>query len=401
MAALRRAAGNVVLHDHFSFFGGGERVALALQKMLRADLLTGFVHGRHTRALLAGRLTSIGVIAPRLPLPMLRARYLSARFRRLDLRRYRVGVFSGVAAPFALLGRPPSLGMIYCHTPPRFLFDQREHFQSRIPRPLRPLANLVLRDLEHGYRQALQRADLVVANSRTIQQRLRDFLGVDSEVIHPPVHTRSLRWLAPGDYYLSTARLDPLKRVERIVEAFLQMPDQRLVVVSGGCEEARLRRRARNAPNIVFTGWVSDARLRELLGRCIATLYMPVDEDFGISPVESMAAGKPVIGVREGGLRETVVHGTTGWLLDPRLETRDVVAAVRACSVERASAMRAACEQRSMLFSDEVFESRLLATLDRLAADKKLTVPSAGIGEPRLAVPRRPPAWSVSATWEK
>jgi glycosyltransferase involved in cell wall biosynthesis len=358
-------ASNVVLHDHFSFLGGGERVALALQKTLRADLLTGFVHGAHTRALLADRLSAIGVTAWRLPLPLLRVLYLASRFRRLDLRRYRVGVFAGSAAPFALLGRPPPLSAVYCHTPPRYVFDQREYFQQRIPRLLRPLVNL-----ERGYRQALRRADLIVANSQTIQQRLHEYLGVESEVIHPPVHTRSLRWLAPGDYYLSTARLDPLKRVDRIIDAFLHMPERRLVVVSGGRDEARLRKRAGHARNIVFTGWVGDSALRELLGRCIATLYIPVDEDFGISPVESMAAGKPVIGVREGGLRETVVHGSTGWLLDPRLETGDVIAAVRACTSEGAQAMRAACEQRALLFSDEVFETKLRATLERAAAAK-------------------------------
>jgi glycosyltransferase involved in cell wall biosynthesis len=359
-------ARNVVLHDHFSFFGGGERVALVLQTVLKADLLTGFVHGVHTKALLADRIPDIQTTAARLPLPLLRVTYLAARFRRLDLRRYRVGVFTGNAAPLALLGRRPALGVIYCHTPPRYLFDQREHFQRRIPRVLRPLAHLLLRDLKRGYWQALQRADLVIANSHNTRGRLRDFLGVDAEIIYPPVHTSSLHWIAPGDYYLSTARLDPLKRVDRIVDAFLQMPDKRLVVVSGGSDEARLRRRAGHAPNIEFAGWVSDARLRELLGRCTATLYTPIDEDFGISPIESMAAGKPVIGVREGGLCETIVHEATGWLLDPRLETCDLVAGVRACTVERAQTMRDACERRASLFTQEIFEQRLMTVLDRL-----------------------------------
>jgi glycosyltransferase involved in cell wall biosynthesis len=386
-------ARNVVLHDHFSFFGGGERVALALQTTLRADLLTGFIHGEHTRELLAERLAGIRTVATPMPVPLLRVSYLAAAFRHLDLRGYRAGVFAGMAAPFALLGRPPPLSVIYCHTPPRYIYDQREHFQERIPRALRPLGDLLLRDIERGYRQALQRADLVVANSRNIQQRLRDFLGTASEVIYPPVPTRSLRWLSPGEYYLSTARLDGLKRVDRIIDAFSQMPDKRLIVVSGGREERRLRERASNAANIAFTGWVSDARLRELIGRCIATIYVPTDEDFGISPVESMAAGKPVIGVREGGLRETVLHERTGWLLDPRLEIGDLIAAVRACTAERARPMRAACERQAQLFSDEVFQERLLATLGRLAAEKGLTGRSADLEEalPAGLLPRRAP----------
>jgi glycosyltransferase involved in cell wall biosynthesis len=363
---------NVVLHDHFSFVGGGERVALALQATLRAELLTGFVHGGHTRDLLAERLAGIRAVALRLPVPLLRVSYLAAKFRHLDLRDYSVGVFAGIAAPFALLGRPPALNVVYCHTPPRYIFDQREHFQQRIPRALRPLSHPLLHDIERGYRQALERADLVVANSRTTQQRLRDFLGTASQIIYPPVPARSQRWLPAEDYYLSTARLDGLKRVDRIIEAFCRMPDKRLVVVSGGREERRLRERARSAPNITFTGWVSDARLRELIGRCIATIYVPTDEDFGISPVESMAAGKPVIGVREGGLRETILHEHTGWLLEPRLEIGDLIAAVRACTATRAATMRAACERQALRFSDGVFATRLLTTLTRLAAEKGL-----------------------------
>jgi glycosyltransferase involved in cell wall biosynthesis len=166
--------------------------------------------------------------------------------------------------------------------------------------------------------------------------------------------------------------LDPLKRVDRIIDAFLRMPDKHLIVVSGGCDEPRLRKRAGNAPNITFTGWISDEHLFRLLGECIATVYIPVNEDFGISPVESMAAGKPVIGVREGGLCETIVDGSTGWLLDPQLAIDDVVAAVGACTVERAVAMREACEQRSRLFTEEVFRMSLLGALEQRAIEKGL-----------------------------
>ena len=363
---------NVVVHDHFSFFGGGERVALALQAALHADLLTGFVYGAETRSLLAEHLASIRATAMRLPLPLLRASYLARRFQRLDLRRYRIGVFAGSTAPLALLGHPPPLSAIYCHTPPRYLYDQKDHFHQRIPHVLRPVAACLLHRLERDYRQALQRADIVFSNSRTIQVRLRTFLGVESQIIFPPVRTGAMRWIAPGDYYLSTGRLDPLKRVDRIIDAFLRMPNKRLIVVSGGCDEPRLRKLAGSAPNITFAGWVSDARLSTLLGNCIATVYIPVDEDFGISPVESMAAGKPVIGVREGGLCETILDGSTGWLLDPRLLIDDVIAAVDACTVERATAMREACEQRSLLFTEEVFRESLLEALVQRAAEKGL-----------------------------
>ena len=75
---------------------------------------------------------------------------------------------------------------------------------------------------------------------------------------------------------------------------------------------ARIKRIAKDAQNIEVQGWIDEERLSNLIGRCISTIYIPRDEDYGISPVESMAAGKPVIGVREGGVLETVVHGETG-----------------------------------------------------------------------------------------
>lgn len=95
--------------------------------------------------------------------------------------------------------------------------------------------------------------------------------------------------------------------------------------------------------------------MAEWLGRARASLYVPVDEDFGMSPVESMAAGKPVIGVAEGGLLETVVPDETGVLLPPDFDADAVCAAVRAMTRERAQAMRSACEQRAQQFGTAIF----------------------------------------------
>src|SRR5690606_17754944 len=145
------------------------------------------------------------------------------------------------------------------------------------------------------------------------------------------------------------------KRVRTIIEAFLTMPDRQLVVASGGDQDVELRALARGATNIRFTGWIDDKELKVLIGGAIATIYIPVQEDFGMSPVESMAAGKPVIGVAEGGLLETIVHDETGLLLQPNPGVPDVVEAVRVLSEQRALEMRAACEARAELFTRDRF----------------------------------------------
>ncbi len=213
--------------------------------------------------------------------------------------------------------------------------------------------------MKREYAAALARMDTVIANSENVRGRLKRFCGVDAVVVNPPIDTERMRWIEAGDYYISLARLAPYKRVDLVVQAFRAMPDRKLVVASGGPEEARLRSLAAGASNITFTGWTSDERLRELIGRARAAIYVPQDEDFGMSPVEAMAAGKPVIGVAEGGVLETVVDGETG-LLVPAGPSADAVAdAVRRLDADAALAMRAACEARAARFATPAFLGRM------------------------------------------
>ena len=133
------------------------------------------------------------------------------------------------------------------------------------------------------------------------------------------------------------------------------MPDKRLVVTSGGPELARLRSLASCCPNITFTDWLDEAKLTDLVGNAIAIIYVPHDEDFGMSPVEAMAAGKPVIGVAEGGLCETVVPEETGMLISPPPTEETIVAAVHSLTPTKALKMRRDCEARAGRFSTDLF----------------------------------------------
>jgi glycosyltransferase involved in cell wall biosynthesis len=201
--------------------------------------------------------------------------------------------------------------------------------------------------------------DTVVTNSENVRRRIHRYLHKEAHVVHPPCDIARFVWQGQGDYYLSTARLDPLKRVESIIRAFLKMPDKRLIVVSGGAQLPYLQRLAQQASHIHFTGWVSDAQLATLLGNAIATLYLPKDEDFGMSPVESMAAGKPVIGVAEGGLLETIIPGETGLLVATPLNVESICEAVNTVTPQRALSMRRACEKRAYHFRSEVFLEKM------------------------------------------
>jgi len=348
----------VVLHDYFAIRGGGERLVETLARGLGWPVVTGFVSDPLRRTdWPAVEVHSLGVRASH---PLHRTLALVHAFRRWrpppDAR---IAVFSGTYAPLAAPALEGVRKVYYCHSPPRFLYDQREFFLRRLPPWQRPGFLALGAWLRRRYREAVRAMDLVVCNSGAVRRRLRRYLGVEAEVVYPPVDTERFHWREPEGYYLSLARLDPLKRVDRIVEAFLGLPDRRLVVASGGPEAERLRRLAGDAPNIRFTGWLDDAALADLIGGAVAVLYLPRHEDFGISPVEAMAAGKPVIGVAEGGLVETVVDGETGILLPPDPPVRAVREAVASLDPARAAAMRPACEARARAFDRRVFLERM------------------------------------------
>ena len=139
----------------------------------------------------------------------------------------------------------------------------------------------------------------------------------------------------------------------------MRMPDKKLFVASGGSQFESLRKLAYGYPNIKLIGWTRDGDMANLIANALACIYIPFDEDFGMSAVESMAAGKPVIGVAEGGMLETVLDGQTGVLLPPNPEIEHIEVAVREMTARSALSMRYRCEHRAKSFTESQFLEQL------------------------------------------
>jgi glycosyltransferase involved in cell wall biosynthesis len=204
-------------------------------------------------------------------------------------------------------------------------------------------------------------ADLVITNSFNTQQRLKHYIGLDSEVIFPGVHVERFRYLRTEDFFLSYSRLEETKRIPMIVEAFAQMPDKKLVICSSGPLQSWVESQieSRGLKNITFEGMVTDQRLAELVGSCLAGIVIPVNEDAGITQVELMAAGKPVIGVNEGGLKETIIDQQTGILIPENPEVEDLIKAVKEMTSERAWQMKSASQKHAQQFATKVFFKKM------------------------------------------
>jgi glycosyltransferase involved in cell wall biosynthesis len=199
----------------------------------------------------------------------------------------------------------------YCHTPMRYAWHLREaYFGGRWRWPRQWLVQRLLDRLREWDRHSAAGVSHFIANSRVVQQRIRECYGRTSTVIYPPVDTD---FYCPAevpreDYYLVLSAFAPYKRLDLALDACRQL-GRRLLVIGSGQDEKKLRRLAGDRTR--FLGWQSDDMLREHLRRCRALLF-PGEEDFGIVPVEAQACGTPVIAYGRGGATETVVPPGAG-----------------------------------------------------------------------------------------
>ncbi|MCF8033526.1 MAG: glycosyltransferase [Desulfarculaceae bacterium] len=200
---------------------------------------------------------------------------------------------------------PGAMHVSYLHTPMRYVWDMYpEYFGPGRGGAARYVMPLLRRGMQRWDVATCGRVDHFIANSRHVARRIRRNYGRGAEVIPPPVEAGRFAPTAQVQgYYLVVSALVPYKRVDLAVEACTKAR-KRLKVVGRGPEEARLKAMA--GPTVEFLGWVGDEHLADLYARAKAFLF-PGEEDFGITPLESMASGRPVIAYARGGALETVV----------------------------------------------------------------------------------------------
>jgi glycosyltransferase involved in cell wall biosynthesis len=158
-------------------------------------------------------------------------------------------------------------------------------------------------------KMSADRVDHFIANSKTVAQRITKYYRRESDVIYPPVETHKFTPSNElGDYFLAGGRLVPYKRLDLVVESFNRLKKP-LIIFGDGPERERLLKHAR--PNIQFLGQITDDYKAQLMSRCLAFIH-PQNEDCGITAIEAMSAGRPIIAYDEGGATETVVAGETG-----------------------------------------------------------------------------------------
>jgi len=228
-----------------------------------------------------------------------------------DLSEFDVVLSSSSAFSKGILTKPETIHLCYCHTPTRYLWSDAVSYvrELRIPFFIKFFLPPLLSKLRMWDKQAAERVDVFIANSEAVRQRIKKYYHRDALVVYPPVEIHRFQISPnPKTYYLAGGRLVNYKRYDLIIEACnrLRLP---LKIFGSGPAEEELKQMA--GPTIEFVGRVDENQKANLFADCIAFIN-PQEEDFGITAVEALASGRPVIAYHRGGALEIVTEGVNG-----------------------------------------------------------------------------------------
>ncbi|MBI2590407.1 MAG: glycosyltransferase [Candidatus Blackburnbacteria bacterium] len=360
-----------LVYDRVNKWGGAERVLLSLHKLFPEAPLFTSVYNPETAGWAKVFTRVIPSFLQKFPYASVRhdfyAPLMPLAFESFDFSGYDLVISVTSEAAKGIITKPGTVHISYCLTPTRYLWSGYEEY---IDTPLRrKVLAPVVGYLQRWDQVAAQRPDVLIAISKTVQQRIEKYYGRESVVIYPPVTLACpesadsgravlARMTNDHQYYLVVSRLVPYKKVDLVVQAF-NVNGKPLIIVGTGSEEKRLRLMAKG--NIKFTGFISDTDLSQYYKNCKALIF-PQEEDFGIVSVEAQSFGKPVIAHKSGGVVETVT-GKTGMFFE-RQTAGDLLDAIQGFEVRRFAEKD--CINNAKRFSEEKFLESFAKMVDTL-----------------------------------
>ena len=285
--------------------------------------------------------------------------FMPTAIETLDFRDYDLVISSSGAFSKGIVVKSKTLHICYMHSPLRYVWDWGHQYleENNLKGKAKIFTRLFLNYLRLWDRSAAMRPDYLIANSKYTQARIWKYYRRESEVIYPPVRVNDFQ---PGrehkGYFLTVGRLSAYKRIDKIIEAFeiLNLP---LVIVGDGNERKKLEKRIKNSQKIRILSGLDRNKVIKLYENCRGFVFASED-DFGIAPVEAMAAGKPVIALKEGGVKETVVEGVTGKFFE-KAEPKTIAEGVKRFIENENKYNSKTIRQRAEEFGEERFEREL------------------------------------------
>jgi len=355
-----------IVHDYLNQMGGAERVVELLHRMFpEAPIFTTIVD--RDRLLPELRNADIRTTwMQKIPGILKRSKHFFWLYPfavgSIDLRDYDLVISSSSAYAKGVTVKGRTVHLCYCYTPMRFAWDFSGYMErNAVPAVLKAMAKMMMHPLRLWDRANARRVRHFVSISSIVQQRIEQCYGRTSSLIYPPVNLSrfTISDEAAGDYFLVVSRLVSYKRIDLAVEACTKL-GKKLVVIGDGPDADRLKSLA--GPTVRFLGRLPDEQTTQYMQRCQALLF-PGVEDFGITPLEANACGRPVVAFRGGGALDTITPGENGIFFDR--QTADCLAkallgvAARQWDPER-------IRQTAERFGEEVYTRELFRLIEQV-----------------------------------
>lgn len=304
-----------LVHDYLIQYGGAERVLEAFCEIFpNAPIFTMAYDEKATNGAFKSRKIHTSFLQK---IPLISSHHraypllMPLAIEQFDFSDFDIVLSDSNSYAKGIITGPETLHISYCHTPMRYAWDDchrhmREFDYSKITKKLLPFGISYLRMWDSA---SSDRPDFYIANSKFVKERIKKYYKRESEVIYPPVNINNFNVSNKiEDFYLLIGRALPYKRFDIAIQAFNEL-GLNLKIIGKGPEIERLKKISRD--NIDFLGYLDDKTASGYYSKCKALIF-PSEEDFGITPLEAMASGRPVIAYRGGGALETVIDKETG-----------------------------------------------------------------------------------------
>lgn len=362
-----RDAKIAIVCDWLTSFGGAERVIIALHELFPDATIYTSIYDQKNFPQLANAkvVTSFLQKIPgakkhhQLFLP-----FMPIVFENFNLNTYDLVISSNHSCSKGIITKPETVHVSYCHSPMRYAWDGYQKYiqEYRINGLIKKWGKKFLHKIRMWDRLAADRVDHFLTNSAYVKKRIQKYYHRDATIIHPGIEIEKLKSAKEEKkYYLAVGRITTYKKFDLIVDTFNEL-ESRLKIVGTGVEEKNLKKRAHQ--NIEFLGRVSDQELSKLYAGAKALIF-PQCEDFGITPIESMAHGTPVIAYREGGALETIKEGITGIFFEKQ-EKEDLLTAIQKFEKQEKNFSPEKIHTHAEKFSNEIFKKNILKFLEVL-----------------------------------
>lgn len=347
-----------IYYDTLTGYGGAERLVLQTAQLLKADIITAGYNKKISKWINKKiKIIDIGnsIINFSKPLGVLIESPLRFYLNRNNFK-YDINIFLGSTSIFG--ANKKNKNIWYCLSPNRLLYDQdisKLKGNSILKIIFIYLYKKIFLHLDQNIIK--NNFDKIIAQTKYIRKKIHQVYDINSDIVYPFIDTEKYHFKSLDDFFLTVGRLYPEKRIDIIAEAFKRMPDKKLIIVGDGPEKVKIQNIIKKTYNITLLSNISEERLIDLYSRCIATIYIPINEDFGLIPIESMASGKPCIASNEGGCKETIIQNKTGFLIIPKITS--LISFINKIKKENITGLKSTCLQQSREFNSFLFKQKI------------------------------------------